>query len=207
MGQIIDLTGKKFGKLTVIKISSNREKNGSLRWICKCECGNVKEIRGSHLKSGLTTSCGCKTKIFRDKNTKNIPLYATRATMIARCYNPHNQKYKRYGARGITVCEEWRKSFLSFYTWAHENGYRKGLTLDRINNDGNYEPSNCRWATPKQQANNASFNRIIEYNGEKHNLCEWSAITGVKRETIAHRLNKGWETGKALFKKPKRHIG
>ena len=206
MGKIIDLTGKRFGKLVVIKLSENRTNGGDLKWLCKCDCGNFKEIIGRSLRHGLTTSCGCKTRKFKDKTIKEVPLYAVRATMIARCYNQNNHKYKRYGARGIKVCDEWKKSFLSFYLWAIENGYKKGLTIDRINNDGNYEPNNCRWTTFKQQANNTSANRIIECKGEKHNLCEWSRITGIKRETIARRLNKGWEVEKALFQKPKKYV-
>ena len=109
-----------------------------------------------------------------------------------RCNCPTATNYKYYGGRGIKVCDEWNKSFVPFCKWALENGYREDLTIDRINTDGNYEPSNCRWATVKQQANNRTSNNIVEFNGESHTLTQWSEITGIKMATIWARLQKGW---------------
>lgn len=117
---------------------------------------------------------------------------------MQRCYNPNRPKYKSYGARGITVCEEWKSSFKTFYDWAMGNGYQEELTIDRINNDGNYEPSNCRWSTWQEQSYNKTTSRFITYKGETKTVAEWSKIKGIKRMTICSRLDKGWSVEKTL---------
>lgn len=127
-------------------------------------------------------------------------LYRVWSTMKERCYNPNHIKYKNYGARGITICDEWKNSFKAFRDWAYANGYEEGLSIDRIDNNKNYEPSNCRWATMTQQANNKSTNRLIEIDGETHTMTEWSRISGIKAQTIWARLVKyGYSNRDAVF--------
>lgn len=177
---IIDLTGQQYGRLTVIKRAENIGKN--VAWLCKCECGKEKAVLGSHLKSGATQSCGCLLKEHTKSLTKpthgmsESRLYNIYAAMKQRCYNQGIKSFKDYGGRGIEVCEEWRNSFEAFYEWAMANGYADNLTLDRIDVNGNYEPTNCRWATRKEQNNNKRNNCKITYKDETHTLAEWIEI-------------------------------
>ena len=157
MGKLIDLTGKRFGRLLVVEKSES--KNGYAAWLCRCDCGNEKIISGNELRKGKAKSCGClrkevATKTFIKHGKTNTLLYEVWKSMKARCNNLNNKRYSSYGGRGITVCDEWRESFQAFYDWAMINGYREGLSIDRIDNDGNYEPSNCRWATASEQQKN-----------------------------------------------------
>lgn len=159
MGKFIDLTGQKFGRLTVIKRAENQ--NSHTRWVCDCECGNSVIAKGIHLKSGHTQSCGCaKIELHTKRLTKHgycgTSLYNVWCSMKERCCNKQAQRYNDYGGRGIKVCSRWLNSFEAFYEDVSKLPHfgEKGYSLDRINNDGNYEPSNIRWATAKEQANN-----------------------------------------------------
>ena len=126
-------------------------------------------------------------------------LYRIWSNMKNRCYNPNTRSYERYGGRGITVCDEWKNDFMSFYNWSIANGYRDDLTLDRSNNDGNYTPENCRWATQKQQHNNTSLNKVITIEGVSHTMAEWCEITGINYSTARDRINRGhWDPIKAV---------
>lgn len=153
-----DLTNLKFEKLTVIKVDHFQQCKNLRRvhWLCECECGNTTVVRSDCLTSGNTKSCGCLNSTGREKpdSIKHHKLYRVYWGMRQRCYNPNQKHYNRYGGRGITVCDEWLNSYESFYKWAIDNGYSEGLTIDRINNDGNYEPGNCRWTTQKIQNQN-----------------------------------------------------
>ena len=162
MSKLKDLTGQKFNHLTVIERAEN-DQQGKARWLCRCACGNIKIILGDSLRSGKTTSCGCvHSEISKRMQKQNCvkhnksftPLYKIWRCMKQRCYYSKNISYRYYGERGIKICDEWLNDFEPFYNWAITNGYKEGLSIDRINVDGNYEPSNCRWATAKEQANN-----------------------------------------------------
>lgn len=169
MGSFIDLTNQTFGRLTVLS-RSHKGPHGVWFWNCRCSCGNTCVKRGYHLRNGSVKSCGCLEK----ENLKKIhdlqirhhqsktPLYKVWKSMKSRCLNHNNKRYARYGGRGITICEDWLTRFEIFEKWALENGYTEGLTLDRINNDGNYCPENCRFVTIKKNNRNSSMTKLNE---------------------------------------------
>lgn len=157
MGKLIDITGKRFGKLVVLDLHPNRDGQGKPTWLCQCDCGNKTLSAGSNLRVGLSTSCGCsRAESLTTHGASNgaSKLYQVWQGMKQRCSNPDHVGYRHYGGRGVIVCEEWGGSYEAFRDWANANGYAAGLTLDRENNDGDYEPSNCRWATWTVQNNN-----------------------------------------------------
>lgn len=191
MGAFKDLTGKKFGKLTA---KSYYRKNGRTYWCCVCECGNIVEVRSDGLSTGQTKSCGCLHKEILSKlNTKHkkchTRLYDSWTDLKQRCYNKHNKRYKDYGERGIKVCDEWLNDFMNFYNWAVNNGYTDSLTIDRINNNGDYEPSNCRWATPKEQIRNRNNTKYITYKGITKPFAEWCEIYNLSYTKVYNRIN------------------
>lgn len=201
-----DITGQKFGRLTVVKRAGTKDNRAM--WLCRCECGNELIVEGHKLRSGNTKSCGCYQRdIARETQTKhngsNSRLYGVWNGMVQRCTNKNNCSYKRYGARGIKVCDEWF-DFGTFQEWALANGYnpnakRNECTLDRINNNGNYQPDNCRWIDIKKQCQNTRRSHNITINGETHCMSEWARIFGIKRETIKDRiLRLGWDEVKAV---------
>lgn len=218
MGNFKDLTGRRFGKLTVLYrtkdyISPKSQKPRAV-WRCKCECGNETDVLGENLRKGNTVSCGCaKREVGKSLQTHgqtNSRLYLVWQGMKARCYNERNAQYKNYGARGISVCREWRENYIDFMNWALNNGYdensQRGVcTIDRIDNNKGYSPENCRIATQKEQMNNVRYNRILTYNGESHTSSEWEEIVGIPAGLIRNRIDKyGYTIEDALFK-PLRH--
>jgi len=198
MWESIDISGRRYGRLVALKIDHVKKykSNNVEYWLCQCDCGNTKVIAKPSLTTGLTTSCG-KRDVHNKHGKTGQRLFKIWSAMLDRCENKNNHAYERYGGRGISVCQEWH-DIESFYAWALSNGYTENLTIDRIDNNGNYEPSNCRWATRKEQNNNTSNNRLIEYNGEIKTIAQWSEILGIKHTTLSKRLIDGWSAEKAL---------
>lgn len=182
--------GQQFGRLTVVG-PAPPGKGGHVRWICHCECGNTVIVAGCDLNKGHTKSCGClRVDLHTTHGVYRKHLYWILRDMKRRCNDPRRSSYARYGARGIRVCPEWDDP-KAFYEWAISHGYAEGLQIDRIDNDGDYSPDNCRWITKKENLNNTSQNVYIELNGERHTATEWSIITGIPRKTIYRRLKAG----------------
>ena len=208
MNQKFSLVGCRFGKLTVICYAHGGD--GAL-WYCRCDCGGESIAKAASLRYGSTKSCGCGSKAQASANIHAIgkaargPYYPhTRRlkelhrNMLDRCYNPKNRRYDSYGGRGIRVCEEWRTSRVAFYEWVMLNGWGDGATLDRIEVNGNYEPSNCRSVGTIVQANNTTRNRYLELDGKRQSIAEWSRERGISSSAILHRLDRGWAVGRAL---------
>lgn len=186
-----NIVGDRFGKLIVTSRNKENSKSGNARWNCQCDCGITTVVIGSHLRSGHTTSCGCKQseKAYGLSQTR---LYTIWRGMHNRCYKKEHDAYKWYGARGILVCEEWH-DLLSFVEWSKANGYNDKLSIDRINSNGNYEPSNCRWQTQKQQMNNVTSNKILKYRGVNYTQSEFADFFNLEYHTVRNRLRLGWD--------------
>lgn len=195
MSKVMDIKGQKFGRLKVLEFAYI--KNYSSYWKCQCECGNIKYARGSSLKKGNVRSCGCLQKEmegnnFRKHNLSNTKLWFKWNSMLGRCYGKKSQSYYLYGGRGIKVCNEWKKDFKKFYDWANANGYKDGLTIDRIDVNGDYEPNNCRWITNYEQSYNKR-NTMYAYDGKrKYNVDELSKMYGLEKRLIRDRIRKNY---------------
>lgn len=207
--QIIDLTGYKFNRLLVVEFAGVKSKR--VYWKCRCDCGKDVIVRSWSLKSGNTKSCGCLVSEGNNK-THGMSLkaeYGVWLSMRNRCYNPSVKGYINYGGRGITVCPEWRDSFDQFYKDMGKKPTPKH-SIDRINNDGNYEPGNCRWATHRDQCNNRRGNISLKYNGKTQTPAQWGRELGISRATIIQRLSYGWTVERTLSTplkyQKKRHI-
>lgn len=192
---------EKYGMLTLIGKDTTKD---SRYYLFKCDCGNVKSIILYNVKRGATTSCGCKHKqmlvngeMHRIHGGRGTRLYHIWKSMRERCNNPNTNRHQSYKDKGIKICDEWN-DFSNFRTWAYENGYQDNLTIDRKDTNGNYEPSNCRWATYKEQANNRTNNRVIEYDGKKLTLAQWSGFLGINADTLWVRLKRGWSIEKTF---------
>ena len=195
MGAFIDLLGQRFGRLTVIERMPNNQRRQAV-WKCICDCGKEVIVEAGHLRSGHTQSCGCygreqATKHNTSHGMSKTRLHSVYHTMKGRCYNQADPKYYRYGARGIIVCDEWLKDPKSFFDWALSHGYKKGLSIDRIDNNGNYCPENCRWVDAYVQANNKSTNQIYEYNGEKKTISALAKELGLTYSAVKARIKRG----------------
>lgn len=199
-----DLTGQRFERLYVIGVADDGQRKTS--YIVQCDCGTIKKARADGLLSGRIKSCGCLHQELLRKNAENAPmrikcketghkvggtrLYHIWQGMKNRCYKETDARYSRYGKRGISVCDSWKNDFLSFYDWSMENGYADDLTIDRIDNDGNYEPSNCRWSTAKEQCNNRSTNIKITIGNSTRTLTEWCNIFELDYKTVNARYRR-----------------
>ena len=217
LGRAKNIIGNRYGHWTVIERAEN-SKDGKTRWLCRCDCGTIRSVDNGHLKSGASTNCGCEAfKKTSERNRvrkrthggtsgeKQERLYDVHRSMKRRCYEPSNNSYHNYGGRGIKVCDEWlgEHGYENFRKWAMENGYdpnaeRQECTLDRIDNNGNYCPENCRWVNAKIQGNNRNDNHILEYQGERHTVVEWAEKMGMLPVTLYARIRRGWPIEKAL---------
>ena len=202
MSAVNDLTGQKFGRLTVICRVSNTP-DGRAKWKCVCDCGAEHIVIGSLLKSGQIQSCGClsRDRHYATHRMSYTRLYRIWCGMKDRCIRPNHKSFKDYGGRGITVCSEWRDDFSTFATWAIEHGYQNDLSIDRIDNDGPYSPNNCRWVNMKEQCKNQRNTRLLEYQGQIKTLGEWAEQTGIPIKLISSRFARGW-TAERIFAEP-----
>lgn len=187
--------GKKYGKITIIAFDC--KVGNSKKYFGKCECGNIKSYYTSNFVTGQAKSCGClQREINIARSTthgkSSSRIYGIYRNMKTRCLNKNSPRYKDYGGRGITICDEWMDDFMSFYNWSVDSGYKEDLTIDRINNNGNYSPSNCRWATDTEQIRNRSNTWLIEINGETKTAQEWCLQNGVSYKLAHNRKTKGW---------------
>lgn len=204
------MTGQRFGRLTVLNRADDHvSQSGRHRvmWECVCDCGKTTIVSGEALREGRTLSCGCyRHDYLVQKHTLHgeteSRLYNIWQAMKNRCNNPNVKAYRNYGGRGIRVCEEWMSGFGAFRDWAYANGYAENLSIDRIDNNGNYEPANCRWVTDVAQASNRRTNRVYTINGETHTLTEWAEIKGLNPKTVFNRVYTGWDIEDALNTPP-----
>lgn len=188
--KIIDITGKKFNKLTVIKFDKEKSNNKNKYWICKCDCGNIKSIEGNKIKNGLVKGCGC----LRGKNNikysiQNKKLYKLWWHIINRCNNKKDISYKNYGGRGIKVCDEWLE-YDNFAIWCLKNNYKEGLEIDRINNNGNYEPDNCRFVTRLENSRNKRNSIKYNYKGKLLSLKEIADLNNINYKLLWQKINR-----------------
>lgn len=189
------MIGEKIGNWTII---SNDYKNSTTkhkRVICRCDCGKIKSVLLETIKNGKSKSCGCSNVKHGKGNTR---LYKIWKGIKVRCLCKNNSHYKWYGNRGITICDEWKNDFMSFYNWSIDNGYKENLTIDRIDNDGNYEPNNCRWVDMITQSNNCRTNIYFTLNGIKKTLKQWCREYDINYSKVYYRITHGWTIEDAL---------
>lgn len=209
MTRKIDLTGRRFGRLVVIR-EFGRDALRQITWLCRCDCGTECAVSGGELRrkrlgrsSPGTRSCGCLRKDApRLANTKHggfgTRLYSVWASMKQRCYDKNCHAYRNYGARGIFVCDEWLHDFGAFESWSLSNGYAKGLTIDRVDNDSGYSPENCRWVDLYVQGANKRNNKLLTFRMETKPLTTWARDLGLNANTVAYRIANGWGVDAAL---------
>lgn len=187
-----ELLGKKFERLYVVKFD-HMDDHGRSYWLCECECGKKLIVRRESLLTGHTKSCGCyKLDKLSERETthgmSNTRLYNTWQAIKDRCLNKNNSRYNKYGGQGIKMCNEW-DDFITFYDWAAENGYTDDLTIDRIDNDGDYCPENCRWVDNLAQQNNKGNNRFVTYLDSRHTIAEWARIMNISDCNLRYHIN------------------
>lgn len=200
------IIGSKYGRLTVLEITEPLKKLKSCRMvICKCDCENIVEVYVGNLLKGVTLSCGCYhlDKVKTSDGMSRSRIYNILCGMKARCYNKNKNSYKNYGGRGIKICQEWLDSFESFYDWSINNGYLETLTIDRIDNNKDYSPDNCKWSTRLEQGNNRRTNKRIIILGEEKTISEWSRDSrcSVEPSVFKSRVCNGWDYEEAFLTK------
>ena len=198
MSRYIDLIGQRYGRLVVAaRVPS---KHGKTMFECLCDCGNSTVVSSNNLRRGRVESCGC---LLREKINKHgmarSRIYRIYMAIKGRCTNINSPQYKYYGERGISMCNEWLNSFQTFYDWAMTNGYRDDLTIDRIDNERDYSPDNCRWVTMQEQSENKRSNKTIVFNGKSQTLSQWARELGFPKQTLIARITTyKWSIEKAL---------
>lgn len=205
MRKLVDLVGKKFGRLVVLERVEN-DKHGLVKWLCLCNCDNKKRIvvLSCNLKSGHTKSCGCwKIEKMTKHGHHGDKIYSSWDSMIQRCTNPNNDRYNNYGGRGITICKRW----LNFIDFNEDMGksWKPGLTIERKNNDLGYCKENCCWATRTEQNRNKRNNHLETFRGKAKCIAAWSEETGIPYHIIRWRINKGWPLERALTESVKKY--
>jgi len=197
----VNIIGKRFGNLVVL--SHSHDKGYTKFFLCQCDCGNTTIVAKNNLTTGKQISCGCVRKHrLADKN--RLPQGYVRLGRIfhkmkQRCYNPSSNRYDRYGSRGIKICDEWLSDVNNFRKWAIENGYNDTLSIDRIDNDGDYCPENCRWVTNAEQSNNTSRTVLITFDGKTQTLTQWSHELNIPTSTLHNRIRvHHWSIERAL---------
>lgn len=203
--KVEDISGQRFGRLTAIKYAG-KSKGKQTLWECRCDCGNTVIVHQQNLKSGHTNSCGCYNSDIASESNKThgeskLRIYTIWHDMLLRCYSDKHHSYYLYGGSGITVCAEWKNSYESFRDWSYANGYAENLSIDRIDYTGNYEPSNCRWATLLVQANNTSRNLYYTIDGITDTLANWCRKYNMPYMTVHSRVYAlKWDILDALTK-------
>lgn len=202
--QAKDITGQTFGRLTALG-PIGRDKRKTILWLCQCICGGTKICPVANLFNGNTLSCGCihreqLAERNRTHGMRNDPLYSIWAGILKRCTNANSRSYLHYGGRGISVCEEWQHDFQAFHTHVSQLPHcgEAGYSIDRIDNDGNYEPGNVRWSTASQQTRNQRRNRLYTYNGKSQCLAEWAEEYAIDYGRLKGRIKLGWTMEDAL---------
>lgn len=201
----MNLTGTVFGRLTALYPTDKRV-NSNIVWHCKCSCGKECDVTQYHLTSGTTKSCGCLrrelhiARRLKWDTPEKRSLISKYENMMSRCYNPNVRSYKHYGGRGIYVCDEWRNSKEAFVDWGLASGYREGLTIDRIDDNGPYSPSNCRWANIQQQCENRRTNVFLTVDGVTDTITSWARKTGSCHSTLSGKLKQGKEAAEKFIK-------
>lgn len=218
MPRKLDLEGKRVGMLTVVEYVGNN-KGGRALWLCECDCGNKCILPSTTLAHGIKTHCGCQTKRLQSEATKkrliergitphgdsNSRLYRVFIGMVDRCEREGHVQYANYGGRGVKVCEEWRHDYSAFREWALANGYDEGAahgdcTIDRIDPNGDYSPTNCRFVDMRTQQNNKRNNRLVTMDGKTQSVTQWCRELGLNPKTVNSRIHMGWEPVDALTK-------
>ena len=197
MARVIDLTGKRFGRLVVLRRVQNKKhgKGHVPAWYCLCDCGNATIVAGAHLRDGKTRSCWCLRGEKHGKHGSRI--YRIWRGMIQRCETPQNASYKNYALRGITVCQKWRESFSAFY--ADMGDCPSGYELDRIDNSLGYFVENCRWVTRRSNQRNKRTNHLLTIGDKTFCITEWAEISSIGKELIRYRIKQGWSIERAVF--------
>lgn len=208
MSELVDLSGQRFGRWVALSLSDQKDKRGCRLWyLCRCSCGTEKLVLASNLRERRTQSCGCLraelTKA-RGHGLTNTREYSTWTNMLNRCRNPGMHNYQYYGGRGIVVCDRWR----NFESFLEDMGKcPPGYEIDRVDNNGNYEPGNCQWATRVTNMRNTRTNRLVEWKGECLSVSEWAERTGIPYGTLISRLRRGWSAERALSTTPAQKAG
>lgn len=203
-GWVMSEHGIPDSRWTVLKKVESLDGKNSF-YLCECSCEqHTQKILARHsIVSGNSKSCGC---LAREQASARMTTHGKSGTrlhhiwksMHERCYCENHQQFKDYGGRGIIICDEWKNDFNSFYEWALNNGYQDNLTIDRINNNGNYEPENCKWSTRKEQSNNQRTNRLLTYNNKTQTVSQWAEEVGLNKHTLQTRISRGWSVEDAL---------